>query len=68
MKALDASAESLSLRTLTDWRWNSELPKGGSLSGLSGPHLVSLMFLSLFQVLNLSRHLDKSGRSPPPDA
>lgn len=68
VKALDASAESLSLRTLTDWRWNSALPKGGSLSGLSGPHLVSLMFLSLFQVLNLSRHLDRSGRGPNPDA
>ena len=53
-KSVDAADDRVSLTTFTTAAWTGQ-PRGPDSTSPSGPHLVAMMFLSLYQALNQSR-------------
>lgn len=58
LKSLQATPEGFVLRATTPEPWTAPPPDEPE-EGLSGNQMVAMMFLSLYQVLNLSRAMDK---------
>lgn len=53
-RSVDAADGRVSLTTFTTANWTGQ-PRGPDATQPSGPHLVAMMFLSLYQALNQSR-------------
>jgi hypothetical protein len=58
---LTVTADSLSLRARVGDGWAGDpLPVAGGPKKPNATHVVAMMFLSLYQILNLSRAMDKA--------
>jgi hypothetical protein len=62
LHGVNFAADSLEL-TADVREWDATAQDAASSDKVSAPHLVALMLLSLYQVLNLSKAIDKKGRA-----